>query len=71
MGLDHALRTMLAATGAPLPDLFRMATLTPATILGRQADIGSLAAGKFADFVVWNGDLTVREVYLAGERIAP
>jgi N-acetylglucosamine-6-phosphate deacetylase len=70
MGLDHALRTMLAATGAALPDLFRMATLTPATVLGRESDIGSLAAGKLADFVVWNADLTVRDVYLAGERLA-
>ncbi len=71
MGMDHALRTMLAATGAPLPDLFRMATLTPATILGRQADIGSLTAGTLADFVVWNADLTVRDVFVAGERIVP
>ena len=71
MGMDHAVRTMRAATDAPLPDLFRTATLTPATILGRQADIGSLAAGKLADFVVWNADLTVRAVYLEGVRIAP
>ncbi len=71
MGMDHAVRTMLAATGAPLSDVFRMATLTPATILGREKDIGSLVVGKFADFVVWNADLTVRDVYLAGERIAP
>jgi N-acetylglucosamine-6-phosphate deacetylase len=71
MGMDHAVRTMLAATGAPIHDIFRMATLTPATILGRQADFGSLTVGKFADFVVWNPDLTVRDVYISGERIAP
>ncbi len=71
MGMDHAVRTMLAATGAPLHEIFRMATLTPATILGRQADLGSLTVGKFADFVIWNPDLTIREVYIAGERIAP
>ncbi len=71
MGMDHGVWTMLAATGAPLPDVFRMATLTPATILGRQDDLGSLAVGKRADFIVWNADLTVRDVYLDGERIAP
>ena len=71
MGMDHAVRTMLAATGAPLPNVFRMATLTPATILGKHADVGSLAVGKLADFVVWNADLTVREVYLEGVRIVP
>jgi len=71
MGMDHCVRTMLTATGAPLPEIFRMATLTPATILGRQADIGSLSVGKRADFVVWNADLTVRDVYLGGLRIAP
>ena len=71
MGMDHAVRTMLAATGAPLHEIFRMATLTPATILGVQADLGSLTVGKFADFVIWNPDLTIREVYISGERIAP
>ena len=71
MGMDHAVRTMLAATGAPIHDVFRMATLTPATILGRQADLGSLTVAKLADFVVWNPDLTVRDVYISGERIAP
>src|SRR6202007_2217976 len=30
MGMDHLVRVMRAVTGAPLPDVIRMATVTPA-----------------------------------------
>lgn len=45
-----------------------MATLTPARILGIDAERGSLAVGKIADLVILSQDLQVRDVYLAGER---
>ena len=34
MGMDHCVRTILAATGVPLPEAVRMASLTPARIAG-------------------------------------
>lgn len=68
-GMDHAVRTFLKLTGAPLVDAVRMASLTPARIAGRDQDLGSIEVGKFADLVVLNRDLHVREVYVGGEKI--
>src|SRR5207253_414680 len=51
-GMDHAVRTFLAATGAPLEEVVRMASLTPARIAGCDAERGSIEAGKVADLVV-------------------
>lgn len=68
MGMDHAIRTFHRLTGAPLQETIRMATLTPARILGIDAERGSLAVGKIADLVILSQDLQVRDVYLAGER---
>src|SRR4029079_9377079 len=52
MGMDHRVRTMHRSAGVPLPEAVRMASLTPARILGIDQDVGSLEAGKRADFVV-------------------
>jgi N-acetylglucosamine-6-phosphate deacetylase len=69
MGMDHMLRTFLHLTGAPLVDVVRMATLTPARIAGREREIGSIAVGKRADLVVLDSNLEVRDVYPAGQAI--
>lgn len=68
MGLDHGVRTMHRTAGVPLPEAVRMASLTPARILGLESDIGSLEVGKRADFVVLDADLAVKQVYVGGER---
>jgi len=70
MGMDHLVRTMLAATGATLHEVMRMATLTPARIAGLDKDRGSLEAGKRADLVVLDAALNVQAVYIAGGRVA-
>lgn len=69
MGMDHCVRTMKAATGAGLPEVIRMASLTPARILGIDRDTGSLEMGKRADFVVLTDDLRVERVYVGGVRV--
>lgn len=69
MGMDHCVRTMLKATSAPIPDVVRMATLTPARILGIDRETGSLEAGKRADFVVLTEDFQVERVYVGGVRV--
>jgi N-acetylglucosamine-6-phosphate deacetylase len=66
MGLDHCLRTFLAATGVSLHEAVRMATLTPARIAGVDDMVGSIAVGKKADLVVTDADLNVRAVYIDG-----
>ncbi len=69
VGLDHMLRVMLAATQAPLPEVVRMMSLTPARIAGRADDLGSLTAGKRADLVWLRPDLSVRQVWMDGEPV--
>jgi N-acetylglucosamine-6-phosphate deacetylase len=69
VGMDHQVRTMHAATGAWLPDVVRMATLTPARIAGWDTEVGSLAIGKRADLLVLDADLAVRQVYRDGRRL--
>jgi N-acetylglucosamine-6-phosphate deacetylase len=68
-GLDHAVRTFHRLTGVPLPEVVRMASLTPARVLGLENEIGSLAAGKRADLVVLDRELEVRQVFVGGERM--
>jgi len=70
MGMDHMVSTFHRLTGVPLPETVRMATLTPARIAGRDAELGSLEVGKFADLVVLDRDLKVRAVYLDGEHVS-
>jgi N-acetylglucosamine-6-phosphate deacetylase len=68
MGMDHCVRTMHHA-GIPLPEAVRMATLTPARILGVDKEIGSLEIGKRADLLVLDRELHVKQVYISGARI--
>lgn len=68
-GTAHLLdvvRTTVAG-GVPLADAVRMASTTPAAVLGR-ADIGALAAGRAADVLVTDAELRPLEVYRGGER---
>jgi N-acetylglucosamine-6-phosphate deacetylase len=69
VGMDQCVRTFAQLTGTPLVDVVRMATLTPARIAGRERDVGSIAAGKFADLVALDKDLNVREVYVSGQKV--
>jgi N-acetylglucosamine-6-phosphate deacetylase len=68
MGMDHCVRTMHNAAGIPLYEAIRMATLTPARILGVEKEVGSLEVGMRADLLVLDEALNVKQVYVAGER---
>jgi N-acetylglucosamine-6-phosphate deacetylase len=69
MGLDHAVRTFLRLTGVPLPEVVRMASLTPARIIGREKEIGSIEPGKRADLIVLDKDVEVRLVVVGGRTV--
>jgi N-acetylglucosamine-6-phosphate deacetylase len=66
-GVDHMVRTMAAATKAPLWDVIRMATLTPAERAGIAKQCGSLEKGKRGDVLVLSKRLAVRKVLVGGE----
>jgi N-acetylglucosamine-6-phosphate deacetylase len=69
-GLDHMVRVMAAATKAPLWDVIRMATLTPAERSGLADDVGSLEPEKRADVLVLSKRLQVRRVVLGGVEVS-
>jgi len=53
--VDHLIRTAMQS-GVPPVDAYRMATLNPATYFGKDADLGSIAPGRYADICIL-GDL--------------
>ena len=65
-GMDHMVRHMHRVVGVDLPTAVRMASLTPARILGMDEDVGSLAVGKRADVLLLDDDLAVRRVFVDG-----
>ena len=69
VGMDHMVRHMKKATSASLPEVIRMASLTPAERSGIAHECGSLEAGKRADLVILNRRLEVRQVLIAGQEV--
>jgi N-acetylglucosamine-6-phosphate deacetylase len=61
---------MHQSVGLDVPTAVRMASLTPAAILGRADDLGSLEVGKIADLLILDTELSVRTVFIAGEQVA-
>lgn len=66
VGLDAMVRNMKAMTSAPLHDVVRMASLTPAERSGIADSVGSLEAGKLADVLVLDKLLRVKQVFVSG-----
>lgn len=62
---DRLYRTMAAAVGRDMVALSKMASLTPARIMGL-SDRGVLAVGKRADMVILDDSLNVERVILKG-----
>jgi N-acetylglucosamine-6-phosphate deacetylase len=67
VGMDTMVRTMAAQTSASLPQVIRMASLTPAERTGLDKETGSLEPGKWADLLILNNTLEVERVFLQGE----
>jgi N-acetylglucosamine-6-phosphate deacetylase len=63
-------RHLHQAVGVDLPTAVRMASLTPATIVGKDRDIGSLEVGKRADVLLLGKELEVQKVFVDGEAVA-
>jgi N-acetylglucosamine-6-phosphate deacetylase len=68
-GMDFMVRHMYQQVGLDLPAAVRMATLTPARIVGLQDEIGSLAPGTRADLVLLDAALEVTRVFVDGEPV--
>ena len=55
--------------GIPEADAIRAATYNPACALSVQDQVGAIATGKRADFIVCRNDYTARRVFLGGQEI--
>ena len=55
--------------GVKEEDAIRAASYNPACAIGADKEVGSIASGKVADFVVCNGDYTAKRVFLAGKEL--
>ena len=64
--MDTLVRTMVQKANIPLEDAVRMASETPARLIGVDHRKGSLARGKDADIVILDQQLNVRCVWSMG-----
>jgi len=63
---DRLVRTATRIAGVNMPDAVRMATLTPARLIGLDSEIGSISRGKRANLVLFDGDINIKHVFLRG-----
>lgn len=65
--LRLAVRNLIKHTGISISDAFNMAARNPARLIGMENEIGTIAFGKKANFVILNDKFEVENVILEGE----
>jgi N-acetylglucosamine-6-phosphate deacetylase len=65
--MDKTVRTMIQVAEVPLMEAVRMATVTPALIMGVNDRKGSLVAGKDADIVIFDNAINIRKTIIKGK----
>lgn len=63
---DRLVRTMVKTAGVPLIDAVKMATSTPASIIGVSKNKGSLTQGKDADIVIFDDNISIKKAMIKG-----
>lgn len=64
---DRLVRTMVQNAGISLIEAVGMMTLTPARIMKKEKQKGSIALGKDADIVIFDEDINIQSVIVKGE----
>ena len=59
----------ISSFGIKEEDAIRACTYNPACALGAQDEVGSIATGKQADFVICSADYSQKRVFLAGQEV--
>ena len=67
--LIESIRTAVREANLSLAEAVRMATRTPAEVIGIEARKGSLQVGADADLLLLDGDLEILSVYRSGEKV--
>ena len=69
--MNEMVRVFRELVGCPLWQAVRMASLTPAEIVGAEDVIGSLAPGRWADVILIDENVNVERTYIGGRKIPP
>jgi N-acetylglucosamine-6-phosphate deacetylase len=69
--MNEMVRVFRELVGCPLWEAVRMASLTPAEIVGAAGEVGSLAVGKWGDVVLIDENVDVKATFLGGRKITP
>lgn len=67
--MDTLIRTCIQKANIPMEDVFRMASETPAKIMGVFARKGSIEEGKDADIIVFDRDINLTYVMQMGNEV--
>jgi len=67
--MDEAVRNMVAFSGCVPAEAVRMASTTPAEVLGIDHETGHLRPGYRADLILLDEELNVLETYIGGRRV--
>lgn len=67
MTIDNAVRNIMTHTPTGLCQAVRMASLTPAELLGMDSEIGSIKKGKKANLIIMDDAVNIKKVILEGE----
>lgn len=65
--MDMLVRTFRQLTDAPLHDVVRMVSLTPAELMKINSEIGSIEVGKKADILVFDETINIFSVMINGQ----
>lgn len=63
---DRLVRTMVQEADIPLIEAIKMATATPARIMGVDHKIGSLVVGKDADIIIFDHNINIQTTIIKG-----
>lgn len=69
--LNQMIPILNKAVGLPLHEAIRMASLTPARVLGIEDRKGSIAAGKDADIAIFDADFSAWRTIIGGQWVHP
>jgi len=64
--LNEMIPILIEHVGIPLAQAIRMASLTPARVIGVDDRKGSIEAGKDADIAIFNDDFTAWKTLIGG-----
>lgn len=65
--LSMMLKNLVNDCGIPLCDAVKMASLVPARLVNKETELGSIEAGKKADFVILDKSLSVKHTIIDGK----